>query len=124
MKRKERLRTMLNIRALSRWFLLTAILLLLVLILTSAPAHAQTLSSRSSSSAHHFASGLAGPAMTVTAGFDTRYRDGNWIPVRVTLRNDGPDFNGKVSINVPAPRPKGTTPGTTASPNTLSVYEE
>src|SRR5215467_4624671 len=41
----------------------------------------------------------AGPTMQVQAGFNSRYRDGNWTPVQVTLRNDGPDFNGKVSVN-------------------------
>jgi hypothetical protein len=41
--------------------------------------------------------------MHVDMGFNSRYRDGNWIPIQVTLRNDGPDFNGTVSINLPTP---------------------
>ncbi|MBE3559413.1 MAG: hypothetical protein IMW89_09325 [Ktedonobacteraceae bacterium] len=47
----------------------------------------------------------AGPTFQVTAGFDARYQDqeGVWVPVQVSLRNDGPDFNGKISIKVPAP---------------------
>ena len=37
--------------------------------------------------------------MQVQAGFSSRYRDGNWTPVQVALSNNGPDFNGKVSID-------------------------
>ncbi|WP_220206308.1 hypothetical protein [Reticulibacter mediterranei] len=57
-------------------------------------------------SAHTISSSLPtanGPSFRATAGFDTRYRDGNWIPIRVALRNDGPDFNGFVSVNTPLP---------------------
>ncbi|MBO0778857.1 MAG: hypothetical protein J2P37_08530 [Ktedonobacteraceae bacterium] len=46
---------------------------------------------------------LASPSFQVSAGFGSRYqqRDGVWVPVQVTLHNDGPDFNGKISINPP-----------------------
>lgn len=37
--------------------------------------------------------------MQVQAGFNSRFRDGNWAPIQVALSNDGPDFNGKVSVN-------------------------
>ena len=37
------------------------------------------------------------------AGFQTRYRDGNWVPVRVTLTNNGPDFSGTLSVSAVAP---------------------
>ena len=37
--------------------------------------------------------------MQVNAGFETRYRDGNWVPVQIALHNDGPDFSGTLSIN-------------------------
>src|ERR1051326_8260607 len=106
-KRKERLRIMLKIRALSRWFLLTSPLLLFLFFLTTIPAHASSLTPP------HVSPTLAGPSMTVTAGFDARYRDGNWIPVRVSLRNDGPDFTGKISINIPPPRIGISTAGNT-----------
>jgi hypothetical protein len=43
------------------------------------------------------------PTFQVNAGFNSRYRDSNWVPVQVSLRNDGADFNGFISINVPAP---------------------
>src|SRR5215470_12152036 len=111
---------MLKIRALSRWFLLTPTLLLLLFLLTTMPAHASALT------APHVSPTLAGPSMTVAAGFDARYRDGNWIPVRVSLRNDGPDFSGKISISVPPPRIGiGTTGGNTGAPSPiLASYQE
>lgn len=56
-----------------------------------------------SASAHAIPSLANGPTFRVNVGFDSRYRDGNWVPVQVALRNDGPDFTGKVSIDVPAP---------------------
>ena len=43
------------------------------------------------------------PTFQVSAGFNSRYRDSNWVPVQVSLHNDGPDFSGFVSINIPAP---------------------
>ncbi|MBV8696228.1 MAG: hypothetical protein JO183_12140, partial [Ktedonobacteraceae bacterium] len=45
----------------------------------------------------------ATPAFHVSAGFNTRFRDGNWIPIQIALSNDGPDFTGVLSVNVPAP---------------------
>ncbi|MDQ2887571.1 MAG: hypothetical protein M3Y39_15975 [Chloroflexota bacterium] len=48
-------------------------------------------------------SSLSRPTFTVNIGFSSRYRDGNWMPVRVSLHNDGPDFNGSISISVPSP---------------------
>ena len=46
----------------------------------------------------------SGPSFQVNAGFETRYRDGNWIPVQVTLHNDGPDFSGTLSLSAAAPQ--------------------
>jgi len=45
--------------------------------------------------------------MTVKAGFDGYYKDTLWIPVHVTLANDGPDVTG--IINIAAPRFDGST---------------
>jgi hypothetical protein len=42
-----------------------------------------------------------GPMFQVKAGFESRYRDGNWVPVQITLRNDGSDFNGMLSLITP-----------------------
>ena len=44
-----------------------------------------------------------GPSLQVNAGFGTRYRDENWIPVQVTLNNDGADFNGTLSLSASLP---------------------
>lgn len=41
--------------------------------------------------------------MRVDMGFNSRYRDGSWVPIRVTLHNDGPDFSGTVSVSLPSP---------------------
>jgi hypothetical protein len=44
------------------------------------------------------------PTFQVKAGFESHYRDGNWIPVQISLRNDGPDFNGSLSLITPNPQ--------------------
>jgi uncharacterized membrane protein YhaH (DUF805 family) len=42
----------------------------------------------------------SGPTLTqVNAGFDSRFHDGNWVPVHVTLDNNGSDFQGTVSVS-------------------------
>src|SRR5512135_1674569 len=64
-------------------------------------------------SAHTRAVPLEGPAMQVSAGFSSRYRDGDWIPLRLTLHNNGPDFTGAISVNSPNPYAAGN--GTPAS---------
>ena len=55
--------------------------------------------SKASAASIHLAAPSAAPAMQVSAGFNSRYRDGNWVPIQVALSNDGPDFTGSVSIN-------------------------
>ncbi|HWZ18521.1 MAG TPA: hypothetical protein VNW73_06970 [Ktedonobacteraceae bacterium] len=45
-----------------------------------------------------------GPSFQVKAGFESHYRDGNWVPVQITLRNNGPDFNGMLSLITPTPQ--------------------
>lgn len=54
-------------------------------------------------SAHTTTASTAGLSMRVDMGFNSRYRDGSWVPIQVMLRNNGPDFNGTVSINLPTP---------------------
>mgnify|MGYP000176875856 CR=1 FL=1 len=39
--------------------------------------------------------------MQARAGLDGYYRDGQWLPVRVTLENDGPDVRGRLEIVTP-----------------------
>lgn len=58
-----------------------------------------------------------GPTIqNISVGFRDHYQDGNWVPVLVTLHNNGPDFNGNVSINAPA-----TNNGTSSSSSTYQV---
>src|SRR5690242_10958595 len=87
-------------------------LLVLLFILLLSP-HTASAHTHSSTLPH-----ANGPAIRATAGFDTRYRDGNWIPIRVTLTNSGPDFSGFVSVNTPVPFSGAGNPGT------LSTYRE
>jgi len=46
---------------------------------------------------------MSGPVFQVTAGFNARYRDGNWVPIQISLSNNGADFSGMLSINAPSP---------------------
>lgn len=39
--------------------------------------------------------------LTARAGFDGYYRDGRWLPVRVTLTNNGPSVDGQLRVAVP-----------------------
>src|SRR6266849_1005529 len=71
-------------------YLLIASCLALALIFFVAPAQARAAT--------------GGPSLQVNAGFETRYRDGNWVPVQVTLRNDGAYFNGVLSLSAPVPQ--------------------
>lgn len=68
---------------------------LLALLMFPLTASAHPRSARSS--------GADGPRFSVNAGFDTRYRDGNWIPVVISLNNGGSDFNGTLSISTVSP---------------------
>jgi hypothetical protein len=43
----------------------------------------------------------AGLTLTVRAGFDGYYKDGQWMPIRVTLANDGPEVSGTLKVKVP-----------------------
>src|SRR5215218_5566017 len=36
--------------------------------------------------------------LTVDAGYAGHYRENYWLPVRVQVRNDGPDLNGTLTI--------------------------
>ncbi len=55
------------------------------------------------------ASGYAAPPLqsaqgltfVVRAGFDGYYKEGFWIPVRITVANDGPDLSGSLHISMP-----------------------
>ena len=79
----------------SRYLFVIVALALLFFFATPARAHAAT----------------GGPSLQVNAGFGTRYRDENWIPVQTTLKNDGADFSGTLSLS--ASLPLFLTPGNT-----------
>jgi hypothetical protein len=43
----------------------------------------------------------SGLTFAIHAGFDGYYKDGDWIPVRITVANDGPDLSGALRVSVP-----------------------
>src|SRR5260370_31875866 len=59
-----------------------------------------------------------GPSLQANAGFETRYRDENWVPVQVTLHNNGPDFNGTLSLSASSFQYLGQS-----NPSTPSNYQ-
>src|SRR5260221_9519971 len=68
----------------------SGIVLVLLFFISPTRAQAQTVTS--------------GPSFQVNAGFETRYQDGNWVPVQISIRNDGPDFSGTLSLTTPNPQ--------------------
>ncbi len=42
-----------------------------------------------------------GLTLSARGGFDGYYKEGTWVPVRVTVANDGPDVNGTLAITSP-----------------------
>jgi hypothetical protein len=42
-----------------------------------------------------------GLAFSARAGFDGYYKDGSWIPVRISVENNGADLGGSLRISVP-----------------------
>ncbi|MDQ2904550.1 MAG: hypothetical protein M3Y81_13480 [Chloroflexota bacterium] len=61
--------------------------------------------------------GSSGPGLRVDAGFSTRYKNGNWVPVHIALSNDGPDFSGTVSINTTDGFPQFGPRGSSSPPS-------
>jgi hypothetical protein len=107
-----------SIQVTSTWVTLLTSCLIPVLLFFTFPVHALA----STGVMNH---ALASPTMQVNAGFATRYRDGNWVPVQVALHNDGPDFSGAISINVSAYNSPyivtGNNPGTAGPPSHYQV---
>lgn len=62
-----------------------------------------------------------GPTLQVNVGFDSRFRDGNWVPIQVALANDGADFNGIISLAVPLPY---LNSGGSSSNTSSSIYQQ
>lgn len=55
----------------------------------------------------------------IDAGFGGTYRDGNWVPLQISLENNGPEFNGKIAVNIPS---SFNNPGAMVSSTT--TYEQ
>ena len=55
-----------------------------------------------------------GPTFQASIGFNSRFRDGNWVPVHVTLQNTGADFTGMLAVNIPTQSPGSTDSNPTA----------
>ncbi len=45
---------------------------------------------------------VSSPTLQVNAGFGTYFREGAWIPLYITLHNNGPDFSGMLATSNPA----------------------
>ena len=89
--------------------------LLLSLVLAQ-PAFARQVTSHVISTTQTQQVADDGPTIAQTAaGFDSRFHDGNWVPVRVTLDNNGADFQGMVAVNV--------ANSTFGNPGSTSVYQ-
>ena len=52
-------------------------------------------------SAHAARSLSNGPTFQVNAGFNGRFRDGNWVPLQIAFNNSGADFSGTLSVEDP-----------------------
>lgn len=79
-----------------RWSIYSALCPALALLFLLLPSLAFALPAQAATT-------MSSPSMNVNLGFDARYRDGNWIPVQVSLANNGPDFTGAVAVHVPSP---------------------
>ena len=42
-----------------------------------------------------------GVTLAIHAGFEGNYKDGQWLPVRIAVANDGPDTKGTLRLSVP-----------------------
>ncbi len=71
---------------------IACILYVVVLLCVPQQAFARALPVRTSAE---------GPTFQSSIGFNSRFRDGNWVPVHVTLQNTGADFTGVLTVDVP-----------------------
>ena len=58
-------------------------------------------SSASAHSAYTNMPASRGPVFHASIGFDTLYKGGTWVPIHITLSNNGADFSGMLSLNPP-----------------------
>ena len=88
------------------WRSIQRVILLLIPLLLSLvlaqPAFARQVTAHSTSNTQTQRVADDGPTISqAVAGFDSRFHDGNWVPVSITLDNNGADFQGMVSVSVP-----------------------
>src|SRR5713101_4358357 len=102
--RQERLESMLDSNR--HHLALAGCCLVFVLLILIAPTRAQAHAVR------------GGPSLQANAGFETRYRHENWVPVQVTLHNNGPDFSGTLSLSASSFQYLGQS-----NPSTPSNYQ-
>src|SRR5947209_4071344 len=60
------------------------------------------------------------PTLQVNAGFGTYFRIGAWVPLYITLHNNGPDFNGLLTTS----NPEGFVWQDTYSMVPSSIYQQ
>ncbi len=60
------------------------------------------------------------PTLQVSAGFGTYFRVGAWVPLYITLHNNGPDFNGMLATS----NPEGLVWQDTFSMVPSSIYQQ
>src|SRR5207244_10077035 len=60
------------------------------------------------------------PTLQVSAGFGTYFRVGGWVPLYITLHNNGPDFNGILTTS----NPEGLVWQDTFSMVPSSIYQQ
>jgi hypothetical protein len=60
------------------------------------------------------------PTLQINAGFGTYFRVGTWVPLYITLHNNGPDFNGMLTTN----NPEGLIWQDTYSMIPSSIYQQ
>lgn len=55
----------------------------------------------------------------IDAGFGGAYRDGNWVPLQISLENNGPEFDGKIAVNI-----QSAFNRTAAASSSTTTYEQ
>ncbi len=87
---------------------LYGLFLVLTIAFLVSPSHASAHATRTLGAMHRTSTIDEGvinraPTFQVSAGFNARYRDGNWVPFQIALSNSGADFTGSLSITAPSP---------------------
>ena len=81
-----------------RWGWLAATLAAGLLLVSAPIAPVARAATTQSAILHQTSTGIT---FTVRAGYDGYYKDGQWVPIRVTIANDGPDVSGTLQALLP-----------------------